>query len=573
MGQIFLLGASLDTGSLFPPAASGGEESDPVTLPMRPADDEPGAEGVVSLQARRSMAARPSSRPERPGQTPGEPASRSAFQAGMAGSGEQTGDRGNVRRVDSPRNRGPAGESTRVGNPGATGKAGQRPADVSLLGITAREEPAWRCFDFDFSGPVRIEPVQRTARILRFRLRPGVTPVAPAVFAPLRAVFQNFTWHPGPAYVEIVARNQGGFGEPWIATSPSGLCRLVLPWRAEPAAFPLDGGEELAPGLTWHVDRPATKAGPTDVFILRFDPLTPGLNLFPVLANEGICQREVLTSMSRRYDALAGINAGFFNPARGDPIGTLIVNRRLVSSPLYNRAVFGLSDRNEPLFGHPDFSGGLVAGDMRVAIDSINAPRGANKLIVYTPEYSRSTHTSGDGLEWVLIKGRVIAIHKCDTLIPPDGVVLSATGEKAARLSRLRLGDRVDLDYRVTSPWDRIQHAVCGGPSLVSDGQVRITGQEERFDASIVAGRHPRTAVALTYGGDILMLVVDGRSRRSAGMTLSELARYLVRLGARQAMNLDGGGSAAMVVRGKVVNRPSDGKERPISNGLLITKN
>ena len=64
------------------------------------------------------------------------------------------------------------------------------------------------------------------------------------------------------------------------------------------------------------------------------------------------------------------------------------------------------------------------------------------------------------------------------------------------------------------------------------------------------------------------MLVVDGRSNTSRGLTLKELATYFLRLGARDAVNFDGGGSSVMVINGEVVNKPSDGRERPVSMAL-----
>jgi exopolysaccharide biosynthesis protein len=65
--------------------------------------------------------------------------------------------------------------------------------------------------------------------------------------------------------------------------------------------------------------------------------------------------------------------------------------------------------------------------------------------------------------------------------------------------------------------------------------------------------------------------VIDGRRPRwSRGATLGELRKIMRNLGAVDALNLDGGGSSEMVVKGKVVNRPSDGRERRITNAVLI---
>ena len=95
---------------------------------------------------------------------------------------------------------------------------------------------------------------------------------------------------------------------------------------------------------------------------------------------------------------------------------------------------------------------------------------------------------------------------------------------------------------------------------------VRTT--EEKMAADIARGRAPRTALGIKKDGTLLMVVVDGRSNNSAGLTLAELATYMLRLGAREAVNFDGGGSSVMAINGLVVNKPSDGKERPVSIGL-----
>ena len=73
--------------------------------------------------------------------------------------------------------------------------------------------------------------------------------------------------------------------------------------------------------------------------------------------------------------------------------------------------------------------------------------------------------------------------------------------------------------------------------------------------------------------GKFLMITVDGREPGvSVGMTLQELAEYLLNLGAVDAMNLDGGGSTTMVLDGKVVNKPSDPTgERKIGDAIVVT--
>jgi hypothetical protein len=114
-------------------------------------------------------------------------------------------------------------------------------------------------------------------------------------------------------------------------------------------------------------------------------------------------------------------------------------------------------------------------------------------------------------------------------------------------------------------PW--VHEAIGGVPQLVIDG-LPISSYPSRF----CRRRHPRSAVGVSADGRSLIFVVaDGRSERSAGMTCAELAELMAELGAEQAINLDGGGSSALYVRGRgVINRPSEGAERVVANHLAL---
>jgi uncharacterized protein (TIGR03382 family) len=107
---------------------------------------------------------------------------------------------------------------------------------------------------------------------------------------------------------------------------------------------------------------------------------------------------------------------------------------------------------------------------------------------------------------------------------------------------------------------------VSGHPQLVKAGTAITTNPS----SPACPTRNPRTAVGLSQDGHTLwMVVVDGRSTISAGMTCTELASLMKGLGAYKAINLDGGGSTTMYIRGSgVVNKPSDGTERVVGNHL-----
>ncbi len=110
---------------------------------------------------------------------------------------------------------------------------------------------------------------------------------------------------------------------------------------------------------------------------------------------------------------------------------------------------------------------------------------------------------------------------------------------------------------------------------------LRVAGKDETLaHSSFYTTRHPRTAVGKRANGDILLVTVDGRAKEAAGMSLEELQKLLKWLGCNYAINLDGGGSTTMYIKGfsdnGVVNHPTDNKkfdnkgERKVANAILL---
>ena len=115
------------------------------------------------------------------------------------------------------------------------------------------------------------------------------------------------------------------------------------------------------------------------------------------------------------------------------------------------------------------------------------------------------------------------------------------------------------------------------GPLLVQDGRGVVGDDPEgfsagatQFDSDITEGRYPRAALALT-ARQVLAVVCDGRAPADAGMTLEELAQFLIRRGARDALNLDGGGSASLVSGGRLLNRPREEHGIDLLEGRAIS--
>jgi exopolysaccharide biosynthesis protein len=116
---------------------------------------------------------------------------------------------------------------------------------------------------------------------------------------------------------------------------------------------------------------------------------------------------------------------------------------------------------------------------------------------------------------------------------------------------------------------------VVGGFPLLLQGGMRAGDLQVAALPSFAAARHPRTAVGFDAFRKLLwIVVVDGRQEgHSEGMTLPELTRLFEGLAVTDAINLDGGGSAVMVLDGVKVSHPSDADgERPVVNALGVMR-
>lgn len=111
-----------------------------------------------------------------------------------------------------------------------------------------------------------------------------------------------------------------------------------------------------------------------------------------------------------------------------------------------------------------------------------------------------------------------------------------------------------------------IKEGVSFGPPLIVNGKPTITKGDGGW------GIAPRTAIGQKETGEVLLLVIDGRSLSSFGATLRDVQEILLKYGAVNAANLDGGSSATMYFNGKVINKPSDKLgERTVPTAFVVS--
>lgn len=298
---------------------------------------------------------------------------------------------------------------------------------------------------------------------------------------------------------------------------------------------------------------------------------------------------ETLVSLAGRHKALAAINGGFFEMMgtfRGESVGALKIDGEWVSEPEQGRAVIGLRRVDGKIEAYIDRIAlrlELVLFDgERLPIDGMNRSRGSNELVIYRPHFHVVTLTMPGGLEVVVRNGKIVGIHdgQGSSRIPTEGYVLSASGKKRRELlSHISEGDAVQIRETIipervgdSDLWASFAHIVGGGPLLLQAGFAPSTQAYERegFDRAFYGFWHPRTAVGKKADGTLLFVTITATEagvRR--GVMLSRLAELFLAWGATDALNLDGGNSSMLVIRGEVVSVKRKDSTKPASKDRL----
>lgn len=361
--------------------------------------------------------------------------------------------------------------------------------------------------------------------------------------------------------------------------------------------------------------------GPWVVHVLDVDPERLTGRIDARLATDVVPGRELLSALAGRSASFAALNGGYFvigeaDGTPGDLAGISVLDGNLVSEAVAGRTslllptpsgadaqVAALSTRVSALSSdgaQREVDGlnrkpGLIRGCGGTGGDTPTEAakhdftcRDASELIHHTPAFGSATDT-GAGAEAVLdASGRVVELRASrGGAIPPDGSVLSGTGDAAEWLSAhgsvgmsIAVSNQILAGNRPVAVRPSLD-VVNGGPRLLRGGRPAITAFAEGFHWTdnpefyyrFGIRRNPRTLAGVTEAGRLVLVAVEGRKPGSSvGASFRESARLMRALGAEDAVNLDGGGSTGMTLGSALVTRPSDlTGERPIADGLVLS--
>ncbi len=330
-----------------------------------------------------------------------------------------------------------------------------------------------------------------------------------------------------------------------------------------------------------------------------------------------VAQRKTTSSVAARLNSLVAVNGGFFVTSDADGVqGTMsglgAYDGQLESMAAGSRAALILGDGGRHI-RVADLTTTVTArvGNSTYRIQGINRVPGlvrdcgrpgaspsdlpwqdvtcrlTDDLVQFTTEFGADLPT-GPGLQAVLdASGRVVSVGARGGRVPAGGRVLQGIGGAADWLTaNAAPGSRIRVDevIRDTSgrrvELDGDDSIVSAAPTLVRDGDIDIDAAAEgvvdprdlSFGYAWANVRQPRTMAGVDRKGRLILATVDGRQTGgSEGFTLYEAAEFMRSLGAVQALNLDGGGSTTMAVRGTLGNNPSDATgERAVGDTVQV---
>ncbi|MET8139054.1 phosphodiester glycosidase family protein [Sphaerisporangium sp. NPDC005288] len=381
------------------------------------------------------------------------------------------------------------------------------------------------------------------------------------------------------------------FTRPAVADYPAGVSYMVRVgmWKPEEKAEAGKIAKKLGEaGVKAKVDFLGDDGfqttGPWDMRVLTVDPRVFGGSYHASLGTS-VATRETTSSMAKKAGAVVAVNGGFFNihtdkNLRGEPVGVSVVNGRLLSEAVLGRSALILKGRTARISEVATAVTATSADGEKTVINGVNRAAAADELVLYTEEFGEKT-PADEGAEAVLdAEGQVLELRPAGGKVAAGTRVLHGTGIMADWIWShawenwsLKITTKVtDMRSGKAIPLTPETSVIGGGVGLVRDGRERVTAQADgQANINMILRRHPRTLAGVTKSGRLILAVVDGRKPGvTVGASMIEAAHLMMWLGARQAINLDGGGSSAMVVKGKVVNHPSDGVERGVGDAVLI---
>lgn len=300
----------------------------------------------------------------------------------------------------------------------------------------------------------------------------------------------------------------------------------------------------------------------------RLEPIWGNPNQLP-----GITPLKTMAASAQAYVA---INAGFFNRNNQLPLGAIRRNGEWISGPILGRGAIAWNPQQQFTLSRLALAHTLTTQQGNsFTVNHINSGYVQAGIGLYTSAWGSTYTPIADGERLIAVNGnRVVQQTPAGAAgtgaypIPPQGYLLALRSFNSAAQA-LPVGMTVALSPDLRPPvFANFPTAIGGGPILVQNGQINADARAEGFSDAFAAQAAPRSAIAVTPDGNLVLVAIHF-SPGGRGPTLRETAQIMLQLGARDALNLDGGTSASLYLGGTIINRHGSTVGR-VHNGLGV---
>lgn len=350
--------------------------------------------------------------------------------------------------------------------------------------------------------------------------------------------------------------------------------------------------EPIAPGVVRYKYQVKRSKGNAETNVIKVDLNNPHVKINTVAGGGTYTNKATVSQMANRTNAVVLVNGDFFTmQLEGAPQGPSVINGETKSSPAVLNDIwsFGIDSNDKAFIELTKFVGSVTASNGRsYPIDGLNKTKywyqpsmeysHQNKIQLYDSFWTAKTRGDKNGGEVLLNENNVveqISYNKgLDMSIPNGKKILQFSGSAIKFIQdNVKVGDKLGIKYNI-EPNRNWKMMIGGHAVLVDNGAVKPYTRDIKF----IDGVRARTAVGISQDGKTVYVVTaEGRTKRSSGLTIAELAKFMQEIGVYKAMNLDGGGSTAMAVRNlgdlnrtRATNPEKNGAERRVVNGLGV---
>jgi len=350
--------------------------------------------------------------------------------------------------------------------------------------------------------------------------------------------------------------------------------RLVIDVRPD---APTEKKIAWAEEITWQQQFIRLGKDTFPVTWLEIDAKSPKISLKPIATNlNGLEGTGSVVNMANLWQASAAINGGFFNRNTKQPLGAIRQEGRWLSGPILNRGAIAWDNQGKIKVGRLSLQEVLTTSTgQKLPISQLNSGYVQKGLARYTSAWGKSYTPATDNEAIAIVQNNQVISQQSGGKsgqnpfnIPTDGYLLTSRGNSIS-LNSLTPGTQVSLASK-TIPADFNQYAniLGAGPLMIENGRIVLDSASEKFNKGFQEQNASRSAIAVNQNGKFLMIAVHNRVG-GKGPTLTEMAALLKQLGAKDALNLDGGSSTALSLGGQLIDRSAVTAAR-VHNGLGV---